>query len=625
MLNYLWLLPVIPLLGFVILAAAGKGTSKSLAAWVGAGSVGVSALIAIGIAITFSAAPPEGMAFRQTLWTWMKAGDFEVDMALYLDALSLAFVLVITFVGFLIHLYSVEFMREEEGYHRFFAYMNLFIGTMLLLVLADNLVLLYLGWEGVGLCSYLLIGIWYRKPENGYAAQKAFIMTRVGDTALAIALFLLFTHFGTLTITELSAAAGQEEEAPFFWIAALLLLGAAGKSAQLPLQTWLPDAMAGPSPVSALIHAATMVTAGVYLLARMHVFMELSPVIMALTASCGALTLLLAAASALVQTDIKKVLAYSTMSQVGYMFLALGVGAWSAAIFHFFTHAFFKALLFLGAGVLIHALDHERNLFKMGGLRERMPLTFWTFTAGAAALAALPLLSAGFYSKDQILWYAWSSTAGSPWLWGAGWIGAFLTALYTTRMLLLAFFGESRTNAQWTPGWRVTLPLLILAFLSLTAGFLDMPHTLAEVDLFADWQQRVLPAVITAAEASVPEYVLQLVSGITVLLGIYFGYLFFMKHPAWAEAVTRRWLPVCLWWYQGWGFDWFYDRLFVKPYVWLAKINREDIVDDLNQGFTATSRALYRMLISTQSGQLRWYAFGIGLGVLIILTVILLA
>src|SRR5690348_10448897 len=341
-------------------------------------------------------------------------------------------VLVITFVAFLIHLYSTEYMEGDVGYSRFFAYMNLFVASMVTLVLADNLLLLYLGWEGVGLCSYLLIGFWYTDPANGRAARKAFIVTRVGDTSMVIGLFLIFQRLGTLNIQDLMHRAAQQwpvGAAVAIAVSALLLGGAVGKSAQLPLQTWLPDAMAGPTPTSALIHAATMVTAGVYLIARTHVLFSLAPPVMLAVAVIGAATLLLAGCSALTQRDIKRVLAYSTISQIGYMFLALGVGAWAAAIFHLMTHAFFKALLFLSAGVVIQRLGEEHDIFRMGGLRHRMPLAFWSFLAGSASLAALPILTAGFYSKDLILWAAWSDGFGGKWLWGGALLGAFLTAV----------------------------------------------------------------------------------------------------------------------------------------------------------------------------------------------------
>jgi NADH-quinone oxidoreductase subunit L len=473
MLQLLWLVPAFPFVSFLGLVLIGSRLSRPQVALIGVGSVGLSALVGIIVAFSFVHAPPPGYACAQTLWQWMTVANFTPKVAFYLDALSLVMLLVVTFVGFLIHLYAAEFMFKEEGYSRFFAYMNLFVAAMLTLVLADNLLLLYLGWEGVGLCSYLLIGFWYQNPANGYAAQKAFIVTRIGDTALAIGLFLLFTTLGMLDIQAVMQRASQA------WpvgselavaAAALLLAGALGKSAQLPLQTWLPDAMAGPTPVSALIHAATMVTAGVYLIARTHALFALAPAVQSSVAVIGALTLLLAGRSALTQRDIKRVLAYSTICQIGYMFLALGVGAWSAAIFHLMTHAFFKALLFLAAGSVILSLRHEHDIFRMSGLRRQLPLTFWTLLIGAAALAGLPLLTAGFYSKDWILWQAWAGTTGSPWLWLAGLLGTLLTPVYIFRVVFRVFYGPVMTPISEKPGFRMQLALLTLAGLSVMGG-----------------------------------------------------------------------------------------------------------------------------------------------------------
>ena len=406
MLELLWLVPALPLFGFVMLTIAGGWCSRRLLAVIGVGSVAGSMVVAGLVSLSFGRSVSSDHAYSQTLWTWMSVSSFTPTIGFYLDALALVMMLVITVVSFLIHLYSTEFMIDDEGYRRFFAYMNLFVAAMLTLVLADNLVLLYLGWEGVGLCSYLLIGFWYREPANGQAAQKAFIVTRLGDVALAIGLFLLFAHLDTLNIQDLLRRAASRwpvESNLAIAAAALLLGGALGKSAQLPLQTWLPDAMAGPSPVSALIHAATMVTAGVYLIARMHGLYSLAPSVQTAVAVIGALTLLLAACSALVQRDLKRALAYSTISQIGYMFLALGVGAWTGAMFHFMTHAFFKALLFLSAGAVILSLHDEHDIYAMGGLRTKLPICFWTFVIGAASLAGFPLVTAGFYSKDGIL------------------------------------------------------------------------------------------------------------------------------------------------------------------------------------------------------------------------------
>ncbi len=492
------LIPGFPLLSFLIIALFGRLLSKKAVAIAAVGSVTLSAILTIIAGISFLSTSHGGETITSTLYTWMNAGGFTASIAFILDPLSLVFCFVITFVGALIHLYSVEFMKDDDGFSRFFAYMNLFVGSMLILVLADNLLLLYLGWEGVGLCSYLLIGFWYKEPENGYAARKAFIVTRIGDTAMIIGLFLLFVSFGTLNIRDLM------QQAPLKWspgsplavISAVLLLGGAlGKSAQLPLQTWLPDAMAGPSPVSALIHAATMVTAGVYLITRTHVLFELAPVVMAAIAVIGALTLLLAGFSALAQTDLKRVLAYSTISQIGYMFLAMGIGAWSAGVFHFMIHAFFKALLFLAGGAVIHLLNDEHDIFRMGGLRKKMPVVFVTFLAGAASLSALPLVTAGFYSKDQILWFGWSSAGSNHWLWLAGIAGALLTSLYTFRLVFITFFGDIRTEPHHKPGPLMTIPLVVLAVLSLTAGFIELPENMGPVHLFSKLFDGVLPVV----------------------------------------------------------------------------------------------------------------------------------
>ncbi|HJU04628.1 MAG TPA: NADH-quinone oxidoreductase subunit L, partial [Nitrospiraceae bacterium] len=452
MLNLLWLIPALPLAGSLLLILSANRLSRRMIAWIGVGSVGLSAALSLLVGIDFGEAGLQ--PYRQMLWTWMNTGGFDAPIALYLDALSLTMTVVITFVGFLIHLYSAEFMSGDEDYGRFFAYMNLFVASMLTLVLGDNLLSLYLGWEGVGLCSYLLIGFWYTEPANGYAAQKAFIVTRIGDTAFAVALFILFTELGTLDIQDVMRRAAQQWEvgsSVAIAVAALLLVGAVGKSAQLPLQTWLPDAMAGPTPVSALIHAATMVTAGVYLIARTHILFTLAPPVQFTVAVIGALTLLLAACSALTQQDIKRALAYSTMSQIGYMFLALGVGAWSAALFHFMTHAFFKALLFLAAGVVILSLHHEHNIFKMGGLRKTLPLTHAAFLIGAASLAGLPFITAGFYSKELILSQVWSSASGGLALWSAGVLGAFLTVVYSFRLVFRVFYGAQKTTVHTHP------------------------------------------------------------------------------------------------------------------------------------------------------------------------------
>ncbi len=614
--EILWVVPVAPFAGFLLIALAGGRLSRAAIMAIGIGSVGVSMLAAFLTGGSFIIAPPQAHAYVQVLWTWIDVAGFRPGIAFYLDALSLIMVLVITVVGFLIHLYSAEFMRYEDGYRRFFAYMNLFVGSMLTLVLADNLLLLYLGWEGVGICSYLLIGFWYKNNANGYAARKAFLVTRVGDTAFALAIFLLFSNLGTLQIQEMMFRAGQQW-APgsvlAITAAALLLGGAVGKSAQLPLQTWLPDAMAGPSPVSALIHAATMVTAGVYLIARTHVLFTLAPAVQTAVAVIGAATLLLSGFSALVQTDLKRVLAYSTISQIGYMFLALGVGAWSAAIFHFMTHAFFKALLFLAAGIVIIRLDEEHNMFKMGGLRVQLPLVFWPFLIGALSLSALPLVTAGFYSKDLILWDVWSSREGSHWLWAAGLAGALLTSLYSFRMVFLTFFGEAKTSVSGKTGMLMSAPVAILAVLSLTGGFVQLPLT--------GFLSTVLPQVQTAGSSLAGESVLKVITGMVSVAGIMLAWFLFLRSPGYVRTLSESRSGALLHrlWLAGWGFDWIYDTFIVRPFVWAAKVNRDDFIDLIYLGVIWTSRGINQLLTVTQSGKLRWYAAGIAMGAVVIL------
>ncbi len=582
--------------------------------------MGLSALLASGVSIAFLHAPLEGNAYTQTLWTWIAIGNFNPSIGFYLDSLSLVMTLVIAWVSFLIHLYSTEFMADETGYQRFFAYMNLFVAAMLVLVLADNLLFLYLGWEGVGLCSYLLIGFWYRDAANGYAARKAFVVTRTGDTAMIIGLLLLFTHLGTLDIQPLMERAAQEWAAGSglaIAAAALLLGGALGKSAQLPLQTWLPDAMAGPTPVSALIHAATMVTAGVYLIARTHVLFELAPPVHTAVAVIGALTLLLAACSALVQTDIKRILAYSTISQIGYMFLALGVGAWSAAIFHFMIHAFFKALLFLAAGVIIASLQHEHNIFKMGGLRKQLPLAFWSFLIGGASLAAVPLVTAGFFSKDLILWHAWSSPLGGPWLWGAGLLGALLTAVYIFRAWFIAFFGPPKTTVDKKPGYLIAIPLLALSLLSLIGGWVELP----EQPFFTNFLHATLPPAEQVSTGVGNEFDFKIISSAAALFGIYLAYLLFLRRsPSLGLLAKTTPAPTIRpFWYAGWGFDKLYDTLLVRPFLWLTGINKDDIIDSFYRGITLLTQYAHHLLSYAQNGQIRWYVSGIATGVIILL------
>lgn len=617
------LIPAIPFLSFLILSLFGNKISRKSAGLIGTGSLGIIAALTIFLGIVFIKALPEVKTYSVNVWEWINTGGLKVNISFSLDSLSLVFCFVITFVGFLIHLYSIGFMEKDEGFTRFFAYMNLFVGSMLVLVLADNILLLYMGWEGVGLCSYLLIGFWYKEPENDYAARKAFIFTRIGDTSMIIGIFILFLSFGTLNISELMQNASEK------WLsgssvavitAALLLGGALSKSAQLPLQTWLPDAMAGPSPVSALIHAATMVTAGVYLIARTHVLFSLAPIVQTAIAIIGALTLLIAGFSALAQHDLKRILAYSTISQIGYMFLALGVGAWSAAIFHFMIHAFFKALLFLAAGVVILVLDEEHDVFKMGGLRKKMPVIFYTFLIGSASLSALPLVTAGFYSKDQILWYAFSAQGGSLILWLAGIVGAFMTALYSFRMIFITFYGEAKTEPSFLPGKLMTVPLVILAVLSLIGGFIELPESIGNLHLFSNLVDNTLPLVVTkVGEHS--EVLFQFLSALIALSGIYIAYIIYLKKPSLSEPFSHSALNKFF--EKGWGFDKLYDTLFVRPVVWLSVIDKKDFIDLWSIGLVRITVFFSGVLSTTQNGKMRWYLLSFAIGIAVLLTYML--
>jgi NADH-quinone oxidoreductase subunit L len=618
--SLLWLVPALPFASALVLLLLGSRFSRKATAAVGVGSIGLSALVTVLVAVSFLSQPPAGNSYTQVLWGWINVAGFEPRIGLYLDALSLVMVLVVTFVAFLIHIYSAEFMIEDDGYSRFFAYMNLFVASMITLLLGSNLLVLLLGWEGVGLCSYLLIGFWYRDSANGLAARKAFIVTRVGDTAMMLGLFLLFTRLGTLGIQDLMQRATEQwhSGSTYAVAAALLLLGGAvGKSAQLPLQVWLPDAMAGPTPTSALLHAATMVTAGVYLIARTHVLFSLAPAAQFAVAIVGAATLLLAGFSALTQHDIKRVLAYSTVSQIGYMFLALGVGAWQAAMFHFVTHAFFKALLFLGAGVIINALDDEHSIFRMGGLRKELPVAFWTFLIAGCSLAGLPFITAGFFSKDLIIWQTWSAEQGYPGFWIAGMIGALLTSLYIFRVIFRVFFGSLGTPVTKRPGYTITIPLLILAFLSIVGGYLKEP--------LLRFLHLALPETIEAHAGVLTEIRSEAIAGVVFLIGVYSAYVFHLQKRSLADALVANPVGRILheWWFADWGFDWLYDKAFVHPFIWATQINKSDFVDALYTGIARVAELSYRGLSSTETGRVRWYAAAMAAGSVLFIALVI--
>ena len=494
--NWIFLIPLLPFLGFLVNGLLGRRLGDRTVAIIGCASVAGAFAVAVASFLQVDAAKPDTF-LQQDFGTWIQAGDLSVSFGLVIDSLSGVMCLVVTGVGLLIHVYSTGYMKGDSGYARFFAYLNLFMASMLILVTADNIVLMFLGWEGVGLCSYLLIGFWYKGLANCSAGIKAFVVNRIGDLGFLLGIFAIWAACGSFEFSAIVDGAAEIDSSAAFWICLLLFVGACGKSAQIPLYVWLPDAMAGPTPVSALIHAATMVTSGVYLLARLGPLFDAAPGVLTIVATIGALTALLAALIAFSQNDIKKVLAYSTVSQLGYMFLAAGMGAYSVAIFHLVTHAFFKALLFLGAGAVIHSLHHEQDMRRMGGLRRRLPWTFALYLIGGLALSGFPL-TAGFFSKDEILHVAHSGFGNigpRGVLWAIGLLTALLTAFYTFRQIALVFFGSYRGASEPQASEEsaahgleleevkesplsMRIPLIVLAALSLAGGFLAIPHFL---------------------------------------------------------------------------------------------------------------------------------------------------
>ncbi|HKK57145.1 NADH-quinone oxidoreductase subunit L [Marinobacter sp.] len=606
-----------PLAGALILAFSAGRLGARASAVIGVGSVGLAALATVFLVMTH---PGGGSATSVTLWNWIAVGDFQPTIGLAIDGLALVMMSVITGVGFLIHLFAAWYMTGEEGITRFYAWMNLFVFSMLLLVLGDNLLLLFLGWEGVGLCSYGLIGYYYQTSANGQAAFKAFLVTRIGDVFLALGLFLIFMELGTLDIATILA------RAPEFWeqgsvsanLAALLVLGGAlGKSAQVPLHTWLPDAMAGPTPVSALIHAATMVTAGVYLIARLNGLFLLAPDVLLLVGVIGAVSLLVAAFAALAQTDIKRVLAYSTMSQIGYMFVALGVGAFDAAIFHLVTHAFFKALLFLSAGAVIISCHHEQDMRRLGGLWRKLPVAYGGFIAGSAALVALPLVSAGFFSKDEILWQAMAADQTGLLL--AGLLGAVLTGLYTVRLVLGTFHGEPGSDhaRHPEPGTSLLthhLPLVVLAVLSSFIGAWVYPG-LGELFPAAPGQH-----------TSAGHTLLQVLAMGAAIAGLLLAAWLFLWRRDWLADKVRQGPGARLWtlWHQAWGFDALFDRMLVQPWQLAVKYLRVDLVNLVMNLPAVVARVLNTGLVRSQNGRVRSYTLVMVLGAAVILVALAL-
>lgn len=627
--NLIYLTVGFPLLGFLILAFSRGHLCEKVSAIIGVGAIGLAALSAAWVSYSFL---NSGLTeYTAPLWSWITVNDpnnagkvlFDPKLSFHIDGLAVTMLCVVTGVGFFIHLFASWYMRGEEGYSRFFAYMNLFVACMVILVLGDDILFLYFGWEGVGLCSYLLIGFYYTEPKNGAAALKAFIVTRIGDVLMAIGMFIILWRVPELLSLSISEMAKPEMTQtilaklgePYLTAATLFLFGGAvGKSAQVPLQTWLADAMAGPTPVSALIHAATMVTAGVYLLVRLNFLFFPAAFTLEIVGIIGAITLTLAGFAALVQTDIKRILAYSTMSQLGYMFLATSVCAWNAAIFHLMTHAFFKALLFLSAGSVIISCHHEQNIFKMGGLWKKLPLAYAGFIAGGAALSALPFITAGFYSKDEILWEVMA--ADHPGLLVAGLAGAFMTSLYTFRLIFIVFHGKPATehadHAHAGKGIAHALPLIVLIILSTGIGALITPP---------------LGAAFTSPEQAITgKHTLEMVSACIGIAGILLAALLFLGKRAFvnsvAESTVGRLLS-CLW-LNGWGFDWIYDKLFVQPYLFITKLLVKDPCDKAIGLIPLVIRGGNKLMTLTETGRLRWYALSLACGALVLIAVMII-
>ena len=621
--SYLYLTILFPLIGFILLAAGRNKLPENVAAIIGAGSVGLSALFALIAGMDF--VNNGSVAQTRHLWTWFNVGGFAPGVNLHLDGLSLLMMGMITGVGFLIHIFATWYMRGEEDFARFFSYFNLFVASMLVLVLGDNLALLFLGWEGVGLCSYLLIGYYYQNPANGFAAIKAFTVTRVGDVFLLIALFLLYQQFGTLHIGTIVANASQVlalDHNLALWTSLMLFLGAAGKSAQIPLQTWLADAMAGPTPVSALIHAATMVTAGVYLCCRMYSVFEMTPEVMQFISITGAVTLLVAGFAALVQTDIKRILAYSTMSQLGYMFMAVGAEAYQAGLFHMLAHAFFKALLFLSSGAVILAYHHEQNIFKMGGLFYKNKFLFACFAIGGGALAAIPFITVGFFSKDAILGAVWAqgqSVALYDSLYWVGVAGAFLTSIYTFRLIWVVFFGKENTPYHEIKGVTYWAPLGVLAVLSTgLAYFLKAPvmNVLNAAHIPAFEVSQALEEGMHGAEHLAVGIAL---AGLAVAIVLFaFAY---KAVKGFAETSFGAGLAnICR---NAFGFDSLYNLVFVQPYLLIAKILGRDPIDGLWLVLPAIVKSGNKFTSTRQTGSLREYASSMSLGVVVLLMILI--
>ncbi len=637
MYSFTPLIILFPLVGFLINGLLGrKIKNETIVGSIGTVAVAAPFFIALGIFFEMLSLPAEERSKIVIVFQWISAGTFSVNVAYQVDQLSILMTLIVTGVGSLIHLYSIGYMHDDVGFWRFFAYLNLFIFAMLNLVLADNYLLMFLGWEGVGLCSYLLIGFWYdrnfEKGTTGDAAKKAFIVNRIGDFGFLLAMFLIFNTFGSLTYESVFAQATgfSVGDNVMFWITLLMFVGATGKSAQIPLYVWLPDAMAGPTPVSALIHAATMVTAGIYMVARSSILFALSPTTMEIVAVIGLATAFFAGTIGLVQNDIKKVLAYSTVSQLGYMFLACGVGAFTAGLFHVMTHAFFKALLFLGSGAVIHAMHDEQDIQKMGGLQKYMPWTFRTFLIGSFAISGFPLLS-GFFSKDEILWKAFAD--GAPWMWVIAALAAGITAFYMFRLVSLTFLGKERfdhhhVHLHEAPK-TMLIPLLVLALLSIIGGYVGIPHVLGGHNYFEEFLEPIFAGanskmMLPLHDSASLEIGLMAGSVAIGLLGMFAGWKIYTQKMEIAEQTAKKYsgLHKLLW--NKYFVDETYDAMIVNPikqtsdkFLW--KIFDVKIIDNTLNYSAKVVEASANIFRRIQTGVVQSYAVVFVAGILFML------
>jgi NADH-quinone oxidoreductase subunit L len=641
-LAYLWIIPLLPLLGAGANGIFGGRWPKNVISAVALSSTALSFLAALEVVREFMGLPAGQIPAPISYFTWISAGPFRADFALQVDQLTVVMLLVVTGVGLLIHIYSTGYMHDDPGYRRFFAYLNLFMFFMLVLILAANYLLMFVGWEGVGLCSYLLIGFFFLKQSATNAGNKAFWVNRVGDFGFLLGVLLIFRTFGSLDFSVVLPRAASMPADPagqigtLTTIALLLFVGAAGKSAQLPLYVWLPDAMEGPTPVSALIHAATMVTAGVYMVVRSHAIFLNAPLAMQVVGVIGCATALFAATIGLVQTDIKKVLAYSTVSQLGYMFLACGVGAFGAGIFHLMTHAFFKGLLFLAAGSVIHAMGGEQDMRKMGGLRKKIPVTFWTMFMATLAIAGAPGFS-GFFSKDEILNEA---QRVSPVLWGLGVLTAGLTSFYMFRLLFLTFYGsqqydEHKVHVHESPK-NMTVPLIILAVLSVCGGWMAAPQLMGGVNHF---EQFLAPVLATAGASAAPAAessgsggeILQALLGAPViagLLGFLLAWWFYIQSPETPKKLAESLSAPYKLLSGKYFIDELYAAVFVRPLVWISDkvlwhTADERVIDGAVNGVAFVSRESGDRLRHANTGNIRSYATWIVLGVLVFTSLLL--